>query len=75
MQQAPQLTTDANGEVDPGAFTNALDLARDQDQSTWVTGPDGKRAAALVPVEVLEFYENAVYMRASYGRHASAAQS
>lgn len=74
VQEAPDLETEANGHLtDPGKFTDALDLASSQDQSTWVTDPDGKRLAALVPVEVLEFYESAILLRAPRGRHAEAA--
>lgn len=72
--QAPDLETEANGHLtDPGKFADALDLASDQDRSTWVTDPDGKRIAALVPVEVLEFYQHALDLRAPRGRHAETA--
>jgi hypothetical protein len=77
VQEAPELVTDANGVPAPGKFTDALDLASDQDQSTWVTDPDGRRLAALVPVEVLEFYQSALMTEPPRGRHAqpAAAQS
>jgi hypothetical protein len=57
--QPSELTTGVNGEVDAEHFADALDLASDQDRPTWVTDPDGKRIAALVPPEVLEFYQAA----------------
>lgn len=41
----------------PGAWTDAVDLASDQDTITWITDPDGKRAAAIVPVADAEFVE------------------
>ena len=36
---------------------DAIDLASDQDQATWLT-EDGKRIAAIVPVDVLEAHLN-----------------
>jgi hypothetical protein len=36
---------------------DAIDLASDQDQGTWLT-EDGKRIAAIVPVDVLEQHLN-----------------
>jgi hypothetical protein len=35
-------------------INDAIDLASDQDQMTWLT-ENGKRIAAIVPVEVAEF--------------------
>lgn len=70
-QGLQKIATDAGGYlVDPDDFPDALDLARDQDQPSWVVDPDGKRVAALVPVEVLEFYQAATDPRVTaVGRH------
>jgi hypothetical protein len=35
---------------------DAIDAAADQDQITWIT-EDGKKVAAIVPVEVAEYAE------------------
>jgi hypothetical protein len=68
--QPSELTTGVNREVSAENFADALDLASDQDQPTWITDPDGKRIAALVPAEVLEFYQTATDPRVvAVGRH------
>lgn len=70
------LATNVNGRlIDPDQFPDALDLASDQDKPSWIVDPDGKRIAALVPVEVLEFYEAAVGIRSLHGRHHAGAPS
>lgn len=42
-----------------GELLDVIDLASDQDKPTWVMR-DGKRVAAVVPVEVLEHYDELV---------------
>ena len=45
------------GSVDPlDALMNAIEAASDQDQMTWLT-ENGKRVAAVVPVDVAEAHE------------------
>jgi hypothetical protein len=58
MHESPELVTDANGRPDPDKFTDALDAASDQDRITWITDPDGRRIAALVPAEVAQYHED-----------------
>lgn len=43
-------------------ITNAIDDASDQDRSTVLT-EDGKPVAAIVPIEVLEYYEALPHIR------------
>lgn len=69
MQDTPKLATDENGRPDPGEFADALDAASDQDRSTWITDPDGKRIAALVPVDVLEHYQGLLTTAVRGRRH------
>jgi hypothetical protein len=38
-------------------FMAAFDSASDQGKCSWITGPDGRRIAALVPVDVLEEHD------------------
>lgn len=45
----------------------AVDNASDQDKITWLT-TDGKRIAAVVPVEVAEYYEQRMTVAVA-GRH------
>lgn len=48
---------------------DAIDNASDQDRATWLVS-EGKRIAAIVPVEVLEFYQAATDPRVTaVGRH------
>jgi hypothetical protein len=39
---------------------DAIDLASDQDQMTWLVRHDGKRIAAIVPADVAQAAEEAV---------------
>lgn len=47
---------DAQGACAVDDIQDAVDLASDQDQVTWLTD-GGKRVAAIVPVEAAELYE------------------
>jgi hypothetical protein len=74
------LTVDINGvPLDPDGWQNALDLAADQGERVWVANEQGKRLAALVPVDDAEDTERRheefmASMRSlvSVGRHAAA---
>jgi hypothetical protein len=65
MTNHPELDLDYLDRSDPEwsgeQFMNAADLASDQDQPTWLTR-DGKRVAAIVPVDVLEHGESRLAM-------------
>ena len=50
MQLAPEYTAEDR----EGVLMDAGDLASDHDQVTFITGPDGKRLFAVVPVEFAE---------------------
>jgi hypothetical protein len=70
-QELQEIATDASGYlVNPEDFPDALDLATDQDRPSWFTDQEGKRIAAIVPVEVLEFYQAVTDPRVTaVGRH------
>lgn len=53
-KKTPELRLDSFGNADPSEFADAVDLASDQDTKTWILDTDGRRIAALVPVEVAE---------------------
>ena len=52
------------GDLDAMAYqeriADAIDLASDQDQMTWLTDATGKRIAAIVPVDVAESHEQMI---------------
>jgi hypothetical protein len=49
------MVVDLNGDpLDPNGWQTALDLASDQGERVWVVNEQGKRLAALVPVDEAE---------------------
>jgi hypothetical protein len=49
------MVVDLNGDpLDPDGWQTALDLASDQGERVWVVNEQGKRLAALVPVDEAE---------------------
>ncbi len=49
------MVVDLNGDpLDPDGWQTALDLAADQGERVWVVNEQGKRLAALVPVDEAE---------------------
>jgi hypothetical protein len=49
------MVVDLNGDpLDPNGWQTALDLAADQGERVWIVNEQGKRIAALVPVDEAE---------------------
>jgi len=57
MSEIAAIRLDTFGNADPSEVVDAIDLASDQDQPTWIFDNAGGKVAAIVPVEVLEYYE------------------
>jgi hypothetical protein len=56
-QEPRELRLDNYGNADPSEFTDAVEGAASQDQETWITDADGRRVAAIVPVDVREYHD------------------
>ena len=65
-----ELRQSRGGYVNPDEFADAVDLASGQDTKTWIVDADGKRIAAIVPVDVAEAHEAAIdqVLHTSVGR-------
>jgi len=57
MSEIKALRLDTFGNADPSELADAIDLASDQDQPTWIYDSAGGKVAAIVPVEMLEYYQ------------------
>jgi len=57
MDTPTELRLDEYGNADPGEFIDATEAAASQDRWTWIVDADGKRVAAIVPVDVAEAHD------------------
>lgn len=60
MSEARELRIDQHGNVDAREFADAVEGAASQDRDTWVADAEGRRIAAIVPVDVAEAHEKLV---------------